>query len=303
MIEDKISVQSNPVYDIACVGNYTKDTIISPDGVRSVDGGAMNYAAHAAVATGRKVAVVTRLAQEDYSRVVEPLEKIGVECLVTITPQSTCLQLEYPTQDPDIRHLSVTSTAGSITVDQVQVLQCRASIIGASFRGEVGMDTIKALRLRCGLLAADAQGFARIVEGQKLTFHPWETMPDVLLLLDVFKADLKEAEFLTGTGDLYKSAQIFAGYGPREVLITHQEGLLVYAESRFYEAPFHARRMNGRSGRGDTCTGAYVAKRLSATVDDATRWAAALTSLKMENEGPFKRKPSEIMDLIEQKYR
>ena len=35
-------------YDAIFVGNYTKDTIITPDGTRYVDGGGMNYAAHAA---------------------------------------------------------------------------------------------------------------------------------------------------------------------------------------------------------------------------------------------------------------
>ena len=35
-------------YDVLYIGNYTKDTIISPAGVKYVDGGAVNYAAHAA---------------------------------------------------------------------------------------------------------------------------------------------------------------------------------------------------------------------------------------------------------------
>ena len=39
---------SNKVYDVVCIGNYTKDTIISPAGVTYVDGGAVNYSAHAA---------------------------------------------------------------------------------------------------------------------------------------------------------------------------------------------------------------------------------------------------------------
>jgi len=296
-------MQRNRIYDIACIGNYTKDTIISPDGVRSVDGGAVNYAAHAAVATGCKVAVVTRLAQEDYQRVISPLENIGVDCLVRITPESTCLKLEYPTRNVDIRNLTVTSTAGSITAEEVAALRCRAAIIGASFRGEIEMDAILALRAKSRLLVADAQGFARVIKGQEIVFHPWESMPDVLRLLDIFKADGKEAEFLTGTGDLHQAAQMLASYGPKEVLITHQDGLLVYAEKMYYKARFYAQRLNGRSGRGDTCTGAYVAKRLSAPPAAATLWAAALTSLKMENEGPFRQSPSEVIDLIEQKYR
>jgi hypothetical protein len=35
-------------YDVVYIGNYTKDTIISPSGTRYVDGGGMNYAAHRA---------------------------------------------------------------------------------------------------------------------------------------------------------------------------------------------------------------------------------------------------------------
>ena len=46
-------------YDVVCIGNYTKDTIIKPEGVTYVDGGAVNYAAHAAVRLGLNVAVVT----------------------------------------------------------------------------------------------------------------------------------------------------------------------------------------------------------------------------------------------------
>lgn len=34
-------------YDILCIGNYTKDKIITPDMTKYVDGGAINYAAHA----------------------------------------------------------------------------------------------------------------------------------------------------------------------------------------------------------------------------------------------------------------
>ena len=32
-------------YDIVIIGNYTKDTIVSPSGTRVVDGGGFNYGA------------------------------------------------------------------------------------------------------------------------------------------------------------------------------------------------------------------------------------------------------------------
>ncbi len=36
-------------YDVLYIGNYIKYTIITPSGVRYVDGGAVNYTAHASV--------------------------------------------------------------------------------------------------------------------------------------------------------------------------------------------------------------------------------------------------------------
>ena len=70
-------------YDVLYIGNYTKDTIISPAGTKYVDGGAVNYAAHAAAKLGMKVAVVTRLSQED-DRVVEKF--ICNRVLIAIPP-------------------------------------------------------------------------------------------------------------------------------------------------------------------------------------------------------------------------
>ena len=291
------------VYDVVYVGNYTKDTIVSPVGVRYVDGGAINYAAHAGVIMGCKVAVVTRLAQEDRDRVINELESQGIDCMVKITPHSTGMKLVYPTSDVDVRTLYVTSTAGSITASEVQGFQSRAAVIGTSLRGEIEMETIQALRAKCELLAGDAQGFVRVLEGQDIVLRPWNEMSEVLKYFDIFKTDIKEAEFLTGTTDIRKAAGMLAEYGPREVLVTHQDGLLVFADGEYYDVNFYSKNFNGRSGRGDTCTGTYVAKRLSAPASEATVWAAALTSLKMEVHGPFKGSIADVTELVESKYR
>ena len=82
---------------------------------------------------------------------------------------------------------------------------------------------------------------------------------------------------------------MLAALGPREIVLTHRNGVLVYAGGEFHEAGFFPERLVGRSGRGDTCLAAYVARRLAFPSAEATRWAAAVTSLKMEAEGPFRR--------------
>ena len=132
-------------YDVLYIGNYTKDTIISPASTKVVDGGAVNYAAHAAARLGRDVAVVTRLAKED-DHVIDKFRQSRIDCYVTYTPTSTLLKLEYPTTDPDIRTLSVTSVAGSIPARDVENLNARAAVIGSSLRTEVGLDVIRALK-------------------------------------------------------------------------------------------------------------------------------------------------------------
>lgn len=292
---------TNNPYDLLCIGNYTKDTIISPAGTKYVDGGAVNYAAHAAARLGVKTAVVTRLAKED-ARVVEKFEQSGIDCFAVYTPVSTLMKLEYPTMDPDVRNLSVAANAGSITADQVKNLQAKAAVIGSSLRGEVGLDVIQNLKEKGVLVAADMQGFVRVLRGAELKYEPWEEMQITLAQVDIVKSDAVEAEFLTGESDIRKAAQFYAALGPKEIVLTHKDGVLIYAEGRFSDAGFFPRRMNGRSGRGDTCIGAYVAMRLSKPPREAGIWAAAVTSLKMEDLGPFNRSIVDVDALIHAKY-
>jgi len=289
------------VYDIAFLGHYTKDTIVSAAGTRVVDGGAFNYGAHAAARMGLKVAAITRLARGDM-RVAEELQALGVAVFVRETPLSTCLKLEYPTANVDDRILRITSSAGPFTVSEVEGVSARAFVVGASVRGEVTLAVLEALREKGTVVAADIQGFIRVVRDGCLVFEEWPEWEAVLGMVDVLKTDAVEAELLTGERDIAAAARRIAAFGPQEVLLTRREGALVYEGGHFYEAPFHPERLIGRSGRGDTCLASYVARRLSAPPGEALTWAAAMTSLKMEAEGPFRRDIREVEALIREKY-
>jgi sugar/nucleoside kinase (ribokinase family) len=280
-------------FDIAYIGHYTKDTIIYPHLTRVVDGGAFNYGANVAVRMGLRVAVVTRLAREDW-HVVTELERLGVTVFALATPASTLLRLIYPTANLDERTIELTSSAGPFTVDEVAQLDARAYAIGASVRGEVPPEVVEALAAKGTLLALDVQGWIRIVRNGVLTFDDWPGKESVLKHITVLKTDAVEAQGLTGEADRYVAAKRIAALGPREVLLTHGGGVLVYADGLFHEAPFVPQEVRGRSGRGDTCTSAYLSRRLSASPAEAVRWAAAVTSLKLEAEGPFRRDLTEV---------
>ena len=289
-------------YDIAFIGHYTRDTIVSTSGTRIVDGGAFNYGANVAARMGLKVAAVTRLANEDL-RVVEKLKHLGVDVFSHISPQSTCLRLEYPTSDVDERVIYITSSAGPFITTEVENIHARAIVVGASMRGEVSLKIIEELAKKKTILAADVQSFIRVNDNGKLVPKEWPERNDIFACLDILKTDAVEAGLLFGNCDLYTATKKMHDLGPREVVITHRDGLLVYADGNFYEEKFLPKEIIGRSGRGDTCIASYTAKRLNASPQEATTWAAAVTSLKMETEGPFQRTMQEVNNLIYNKYK
>jgi len=293
---------TDKLYDIAFIGHYTKDTIVSSSGIRVVDGGAFNYGANVAARMGLKVAAVTRLAKEDF-HVVEKLKDLDVDVFAHLSPQSTCLRLEYPNSNVDERVIYVTSSAGPFTLAEIENIQARAIVVGASMRGEVSLEVVEELAKKETVLAADVQSFIRVNENGKLVPKEWLERDPVLACLDILKTDAVEAGLLFGKCDLYTAAKKMHDLGPQEVVITHRNGLLVYADGKFYEEKFLPKEIIGRSGRGDTCIASYAAKRLSASPQEATVWTAAVTSLKMEAEGPFQRTIEEVNSLIQNKYK
>ena len=289
-------------FDFLSVGAYTKDTIVTRSGVRCVDGGGYSYAAHAARLAGVSVGAVTRLAHED-ARSTDLLRHTGVEVIVHECPRSTLMRLEYPTDNVDERILTVTATADPFSPEHVANLRGDAVLISASIRGEVPLSVVRALRERAKLLGVDVQGFVRILTPEgRLAYEAWPEMPQVLALVDVLKTDAVEAEFLTGESDIRIAAKQLAAWGPKEIVLTHKDGLLVLANGEYYAQPFRPLELRGRSGRGDTCVGSYLSYRLGAEPDAATRWATALTSLKLEAEGPIRRERADVEDLIRRWY-
>lgn len=280
-------------FDVAFLGHYTQDTIVYPHTTHTVDGGAFRYGANVTARMGLRTAVVTRLARADWG-VVDELEQLGVTMFARATPQSTCLRLTYPTANLDERVVELTSSAGPFTPEEVAGVEARFWHVGASARGEVPMAVIEALADRGATLSLDVQGFVRVVRDGTLQYDDWPGKEAVLPHVTVLKTDAVEAELLTGESDRREAARRLAGLGPREVLLTHGGGVLVYHDGVLDEAPLMPGEVRGRSGRGDTCTAAYLSRRLTASPADAVAWAAAVTSLKLEAEGPFCRALSDV---------
>ena len=275
------------MFDIAFVGHFTKDTIVNPQGSAVHRGGAFYYGAYVAARMGLQAAVVTRLAKEDWG-VVDELRGMGVTMFTKETPESTCLRIVYPTANLDERTIHAVGFAGVFTPAEVASVEARTFHIGASIRGEVPLNVIAALAAKRARVSLDVQGFIRINDNGTLKYAKWQEMSAALHLVNVLKVDGTEAEFLAGTKDMREAVRFFAAYGPQEIVLTQNGGVTLYADGKVHEYPWRVREIKGRTGRGDTCTSAYLCKRLTASPEEAARFTAALTGAKLEAPGPFK---------------
>ena len=274
-------------YDVLFIGHFAKDKIIVGERVEVSSGGSVYYGAVALARLGYRIAIVTRLHPDDFPRLDE-VRAAGVEVFATLAPQTSGIENTYLTPDMDRRICRPLGFAGPFQPDEIPDVEARVWLVGPIIAGEVSLELLERLRGRRGTLALDVQGFVRVPRGDDLVSIDWPEKARGLALVDVLKVDQAEAEVLTGQTDSRQALVELARYGPREILLTRAEGVLVYAEGEFYSAPFRPRSLAGRTGRGDTCFASYVARRLTAPPEEATRFAAAVTSLKMEHPGPFR---------------
>lgn len=271
--------------DILMIGHFAKDRIVVDGRAETTPGGAVYYGSIALRRLGVRVAVVTRLHPDDFY-LLEALKEAGVDVYATPAPETSGIENIYSSADMERRVTHPLGFAGPFRLAEIPNLQARIYAIVPIMAGEVDLALLSAIAER-GPTALDVQGFIRVREGNDLVFKPWPEMAEGLRRVTYLKADLAEAEFLTGESDPARAAAALARYGPKEVVITRSEGVLVYAEGRAYFAPFTPRSLAGRTGRGDTCFATYLGKRLSVDPAEACRWAAAVTTLKQEKPGPW----------------
>jgi len=73
-------------------------------------------------------------------------------------------------------------------------------------------------------------------------------------------------------------------------------------DGTYYKVPLKPLNLIGRTGRGDTCFGAYLSKRLNNSISESLLYAAALVSLKMGKSGPFRGTKEDVEHFIERFY-
>ncbi len=282
--------------DILMVGNFAKDKLIVDGVEQTASGGGVYYGSVVISRLGLEVVIATRLHPDDFGRLDE-LDAEGVGVFFTLAEGTSGIANYYRSDDMERRICKPIGFGGKFRIQDIPVIKTRVIMLTPLFAGEVDLALLKILAGQA-LLAMDIQGFVRVPKGDSLEFQPWDEMEEGLRSVTYLKVDRAEAEFLTGLTDIRQACEKLTSMGPKEILLTQSSGVTVYAEGAFHEAPFTPRSLAGRTGRGDTCFSAYIAKRLSEDAQTACQWAGVITSLKQETPGPWKGTAGEVEAIL-----
>lgn len=285
-------------YDILMLGHISQDVLIDHQNVRQdIVGGAVVYSSFAAGSAGKRVKIITKLADKDL-HILKNLQHPLVDWDVLPSKQSTSIKNIYFTADKERREVILLSQADPFVLEEVQA---EASIyhLAGLFGGEIPDSLVLPLAKR-GKVALDAQGVLRCLDEQKnLVFRDWGRKQELLPYITYFKTDAAEAKILTGLDDREKAARLLYSWGAQEVMLTHNTEVMVCHQGNIHTAPFTNSNNSGRTGRGDTAFAAYLAWRQDHDAAESTRFAAALCSLKMEKPGVFRGTLDEVHKRME----
>lgn len=287
--------------ELLVVGHVSKDINISCDGTEQRVGGAVVFSSIALRHLGAQVHALTKVAEAD-TAALDIFREHGVPLTSCPSANTTSIRNTYHTPDRERRTCEAIGQADPFcAADVPEEIEPAIYYLGGLMGGEFPKSFVEELSRR-GPVAVDMQGFLRVNECGAMVYRDWAAKRELLPLIDYVKVDAAEAEVLTGEKDILRAARQIITWGAREVVLTHTGGVLACTEDQRADAPFTARNLSGRTGRGDTCFASYCWRRLSREIADACPFAAAVTSLKMERPGPFQGTVADVEAALHERY-
>lgn len=286
--------------DICCIGHITLDKIVTPRMTVHSPGGTAFYFAHAMSSLhADNFLLVTSLAESEM-KAVDDIRALGIDVTVLPSRKSVYFENRYG-EDQNHRTQRVLAKADPFTPEGVAGIKARYYHLGSLLADDFSLDIIKALSEK-GIVSVDAQGYLREVRGDKVYPVDWSDKLEALRYIDILKVNEHEAAVLTEATDPRHGAEILAGWGVKEVVLTlGSMGSVILAEGHAYEIPaFTPTDIVDATGCGDTYMAGYLYMRnKGAGYEEAGRFAAAMCTIKLQATGPFRSSAEEVRQLIE----
>lgn len=288
------------MHDLCCVGHITLDKVVTPKNTVHMPGGTSFYFSHA-IRNLKDInyTLVTAIAESEMA-VANDLQSKGIDVKVMPSKHSVYFENIYG-ENQDNRTQRVLAKADPFTVDYLEDIDARIYHLGSLLADDFSLDVIRFLSQK-GLVSVDSQGYLREVREQNVYAVDWTEKKEALKYIHFLKANEHEMEVLTGYDDVAKAAKQLYDWGVKEVLITlGSMGSVIYDGNTFHKIPaYKPKEVVDATGCGDTYMTGYLYKRAKgAEIEEAGRFAAAMSTLKIECLGPFKGTKEDIEHCLE----
>ena len=288
------------MHDLCCVGHITLDKVVTPKNTVHMPGGTSFYFSHA-IRNLKDInyTLVTAIAESEMA-VASDLRSKGIDVKVMPSKHSVYFENIYG-ENQDNRTQRVLAKADPFTVDYLEDIDARIYHLGSLLADDFSLDVIRFLSQK-GLVSVDSQGYLREVREQNVYAVDWTEKKEALQYIHFLKANEHEMEVLTGYDDVAMAAKQLYDWGVKEVLITlGSMGSVIYDGTTFHKIPaYKPKEVVDATGCGDTYMTGYLYKRAKgAGIEESGRFAAAMSTLKIECLGPFKGTKEDIEHCLE----
>lgn len=288
------------MHDLCCVGHITLDKVVTPKNTVHMPGGTSFYFSHA-IRNLKDInyTLVTAIAESEMA-VANDLQSKGIDVKVMPSKHSVYFENIYG-ENQDNRTQRVLAKADPFTVDYLEDIDARIYHLGSLLADDFSLDVIRFLSQK-GLVSVDSQGYLREVREQNVYAVDWTEKKEALKYIHFLKANEHEMEVLTGYDDVAMAAKQLYDWGVKEVLITlGSMGSVIYDGTTFHKIPaYKPKEVVDATGCGDTYMTGYLYKRAKgAGIEESGRFAAAMSTLKIECLGPFKGTKEDIEHCLE----
>lgn len=287
---------------ICCIGHITHDKIITPETEVDMPGGTSYYFAHAMyhLNGGKDFQLVTSLAETDMQAVTD-LRQLGINVSVVPSRHTVYFENKYG-ENQNNRTQRVLAKADPFTVESLKNLKASVFHLGSLLADDFSLQVIESLAGR-GEVSVDSQGYLREVRGEKVYAVDWKEKREALRHIDVLKVNEYEMEVLTGHNDAHDAALQLAEWGVKEVCVTlGNYGSVILEDNHFYDiCAYPPLRIVDATGCGDTYSTGYLYMRSrGANPSEAGHFAAAMSTLKLEANGPFAQTEDDVWHIIKE---
>ncbi len=288
------------IHELCCVGHITLDKVVTPKKTVHMPGGTSFYFSHA-IKHFHDIdyKLVTALAESEMGA-VDDLRAEGVNVSVMPSKHTVYFENIYG-ENQDNRTQRVLAKADPFTIDYLKDINAKIFHLGSLLADDFSIDVVRYLAGK-GLVSIDSQGYLREVREQNVYAVDWPEKKEVLKHVHFLKANEHEMEVLTGFSDAKNAGKIIYEWGVKEVLLTFGSmGSVIYDGTTYHKIPaFIPKEVVNATGAGDTYMTGYLYKRAKgADIDEAGRFAAAMTTLKIEGIGPFNGTKEDVLKCVE----